>query len=44
MEKFRFENGSLYELQNGSYIHVFKNARCKTKKQAIEAYLEQQWA
>jgi hypothetical protein len=37
-EEFRFENGSLYKLKNGSYIHVFRNARCKTKAAAIDAY------
>jgi len=40
MTKYRFINGSLYELQGNAYIYVFKSAFCRTKKQAIKAYEE----
>ena len=41
-EKYRFENGSLFEYDkdSNSYIHCFKNAFCTTKKEAIKEYEE----
>ena len=39
-DQYRFEHGSLYELQENSYIHVFKRAGISTKHDAIAAYLE----
>ncbi len=39
-EKYRFENGSLFEYdkESNSYIHCFKHAMYTTKNQAIAAY------
>jgi hypothetical protein len=37
-DQYRFENGSLYILENGSYIHCFKDAFVTTKKEAIRRY------
>lgn len=41
-EKYRFENGSLYEFstEKNAYIHVYKNAFDSTMKKAIKAYEE----
>lgn len=36
--KYRFINGSLYELKGNEYIHVFSCHTCKTKRKAIKAY------
>ncbi len=40
LDKYRFETGSLYELQGDAYVHVFIDHRCKTKQAAIKAYEE----
>ena len=40
--QYRFEDGSLYEFDEGSnaYIHVYKHARHTTQLQAVAAYEE----
>ena len=40
MDKYRFENGSLYVLSGGAYVHCYKNAFATTKKEAIRRYEE----
>ncbi len=42
-EQYRFINASLYEydVDSNSYIHVFKQANCRTKARAIREYKEQ---
>jgi len=37
-EKYRFERGHLFELENGSYIHCYQRAGLKNKAQAIKEY------
>jgi len=37
-EKYRFERGHLFELQDGSYIHCYQRAGLKNKAQAIKEY------
>ena len=39
-EKYRFENGKLYEFdkQKNAYVFVYQNARVKSKAQAIKNY------
>ncbi len=42
-EKYRFENGALfiYDKDDNSYIHCYKNAFANTKEKAIKAYEEE---
>ena len=42
-KKYKFETGSLYKYdeETNSYIHVFNQAGCDTKKKAIREYEEQ---
>jgi len=39
-EKYRFENGSLFEYdeESNAYYHVYKSANAKTKAQAVREY------
>jgi len=40
MNKYRFENGSLFEYseESNAYIFCFKDYTCTTKKEAIKEY------
>jgi len=40
MNKYRFENGSLFEYseKSNAYIFCFKDYTCTTKKEAIKEY------
>jgi hypothetical protein len=43
MDKYRFDNGSLYEFdkESNAYIHCYRRAGCNTKKKAINEYEEE---
>jgi len=38
LENFRVYGSSLLELQNGSYVHVYRDDRCMSKEKLIEMY------
>lgn len=43
MDKYRFENGSLFEYDEDAkaYIHCYRRAGCNTKRKAIKEYEEE---
>lgn len=38
MNKYRFENGSLYVLIGNDFVHCYKSATATTKRTAIKQY------